>query len=92
MEDFLDEIHLSFTRVADAYAEPKDKETAHLHLIKSHCDGRAEKIFGSLPERQKTKAADLIAVLKSTFNNANEVESREARAHGVMELKQRKER
>ena len=60
-------------------------------LIYSHCGGREKKFIWSLPERQKAKAADLIAALKSTFNDASEEESREARAHGTMTgLKRRK--
>ena len=51
MEYFLDEVHLAFTHIADAYTEEKDQESAHLHLIRSHCDGRAKKYIGSLPER-----------------------------------------
>ena len=66
-------------------------EPAHLHLIESHCDGRAKKYIRSLPERQRTKAADLIAALKPAPNNADE-DSREVRAHGAMlELKQRRD-
>ena len=45
----------------------------------------------SLPERQKPKAVDLIAALRSAFNAAEE-ECREVRAHGAMlELRRRKD-
>ena len=92
MEDFLDEVRLAFTHIADAYTEEKDQETAHIHLIKSHCDGRAKKYIRLLPKRKGTKAADLIAALKSAFDNADEDERREVRAHGAMlELKQRRD-
>ena len=90
VEDFLDEVHLAFTHIADAHTKQKDKETTRLHLIKSHCDDRAKKYIRSLPEGQRAKAADLISALKSAFDNADE-ESREARPHGaVLELKQKK--
>ena len=72
VEDFLDEVHHAFIHVAGAYTEEKDQETAHLHLIKSHCDGRAKKYIRSLPERQRTNAVELIAALKSAFDNADE--------------------
>ena len=50
------------------------------------------KYIKSLPERKKTKAADLIAALKSAFDNADQEDGREVRAHGAMlELKQRRD-
>lgn len=72
VEDFLDEVHHAFTHIADAYTEQKDKEISHLHLIKSHCDGRAKKFIRSLPERREAKAADLIAALGSAFGSVAE--------------------
>ena len=88
MEDFLDEVHLAFTHIADAYIEEKDQETSRLHPIKSHCDSRAKKYIRSQPERQRTNAADLIATLKSAVDNADEEDSREGRARRAMlELK-----
>ena len=90
--DFIDEVHLSFTHIADAYENEVDREAAHLHLIRSHCDGKAKEFIRSLPKRQKSKAVDLIAALRSAFNTAEEEERREVRAHGAMlELRQRKD-
>ena len=42
MGNFIDEVHLSFTHIADAYENEVDREAAHLHLIRSHCDGKAK--------------------------------------------------
>ena len=91
VDDFISEVHLSFAHVKDAYAEDEDKEAAHIHLIKSHCAGKAGKFIRSLLARQKTSAADLIAALKSAFDSTVEDEAREVKAHRAMlELKQRK--
>ena len=91
-DDFIIEVHLLYTHIADVHAEQKGKEAAHLHLIKSHCDARAKKFVRSLPERQKATAADLVAAPESTLKSADEEESREIQAHRAMlELEQRKE-
>lgn len=64
---------------------------AHLHLLRSHCAGKAKKCIQSLPTRQRSTGADLIAALRSAFDNANEEETRDAQAHRAMlELDQRK--
>lgn len=84
VEDFINEVHLSFAHIAGAYTEQQDKEIVHLHLIRSHCDVKAKKFIRSLHERQRSKAADLIAALRSAFNTVDGVECREVRAHGAM--------
>ena len=84
VDGFLDEVHLAFTHTADAYTEKKDPKTAHLHLVKSHCDGRAKEYIRSPPKRQRTKAAEIIASLESASDEADEEDSREVRAHGAM--------
>ena len=56
----------------------------------SHCAVEAGKFTRSLPARQKTTVADLIAALKSAFDTAVEDETREAKSHRAMlELSQR---
>ena len=92
VDDFINEVHLSFAHVKDAYTEAEDKEAAHVHLIKSHCAGKAGKFVRSLPARQKSTAAALIAALRSAFDNTVEDETKEVKAHQAMlELKQKNE-
>ena len=91
VDDYISEVHLSFAHVKDAYTEAEDKEAAHIHLIKSHCAGKAGKFIRSLPAKQKATVADLITALKSAFDSTVEDETREMKAQRAMlELKQRK--
>ena len=90
IDDFINEVHLSFAHVKGAYTEAEDKETAHVHLIESHCAGKAGKFVRSLPARQKSTAANLIAALRSAFDSTTEDETKGVRAHRAMlELKQK---
>ena len=62
-----------------------------MHLIKSHCAGKAARLIRTLPARQKATAANLIAALKSAFDDVVEEDAREVQAHrALLELEQRK--
>ena len=51
VEDFIDEVHLSIAHMADSFTNQEAEEAVHLHLIRSHCDGRAKEFTRSLPVR-----------------------------------------
>ena len=84
LNDFLCEVRLSFTHIKDAYTDDDDKEAAHIQLIKSHCSGKAARYIRSLPSKQKATATNLIAALKSAFDNTMEEDAREVEAHRAM--------
>ena len=84
IDDFINKVHLSFTHIKDTYAKDGDKDTAHIHLIKSNSSGKAGKFIRSLPARQNTTAAVLITALRSAFDSTVEDDAREAEAHRAM--------
>ena len=89
MDDFIREVHLSFTHIAGVHVEVEDKEpeATHPNLFKIHCAGKARKFIRSLPARKGATSTQLIASLRSAFRD---VGKEEVRAYGaVLGLRQR---